>query len=77
MFTVINSSIFMLMLYSELQFSGYIRASFMPQFVVSHVPVVYFQFCTTSHVITRSAPSLLQFRRDLKTALFQSSYSSP
>ena len=25
----------------------------------------------------RSAPSLLQFRRDLKTALFQSSYSSP
>ena len=24
----------------------------------------------------RSAPSLLQFRRDLKTALFQSSYSS-
>ena len=24
-----------------------------------------------------SAPSLLQFRRDLKTALFQSSYSSP
>jgi len=25
----------------------------------------------------RSAPSLLQFRRDLKTALFQSTYSSP
>ena len=25
----------------------------------------------------RSAPSLLQFRRDLKTTLFQSSYSSP
>jgi len=25
----------------------------------------------------RSAPSLLQFRRDLKTALFQSSYCSP
>ena len=25
----------------------------------------------------RSAPSLLQFRRDLKTALFQSSYTSP
>jgi len=25
----------------------------------------------------RSVPSLLQFRRDLKTALFQSSYSSP
>ena len=25
----------------------------------------------------RSAPSSLQFRRDLKTALFQSSYSSP
>jgi len=25
----------------------------------------------------RSAPSLLQFRRDLRTALFQSSYSSP
>ena len=25
----------------------------------------------------RSAPSLLQFRRDLKTALLQSSYSSP
>jgi len=25
----------------------------------------------------RSAPSVLQFRRDLKTALFQSSYSSP
>ena len=25
----------------------------------------------------RSAPSLLQFRRDLKTAMFQSSYSSP
>jgi len=25
----------------------------------------------------RSAPSLLQFRRDIKTALFQSSYSSP
>ena len=25
----------------------------------------------------RSAPSLLQFRRDLNTALFQSSYSSP
>ena len=25
----------------------------------------------------RSAPSLLQFRRDLKTVLFQSSYSSP
>ena len=25
----------------------------------------------------RSAPSLLQFRRDLKTSLFQSSYSSP
>ena len=25
----------------------------------------------------RSAPSLRQFRRDLKTALFQSSYSSP
>jgi len=25
----------------------------------------------------RSAPSLLQFRRELKTALFQSSYSSP
>ena len=27
--------------------------------------------------VLRSAPSLLQFRRDLKMALFQSSYSSP
>ena len=40
-------------------------------------PVAAARACNALPPSVRSVPSLLQFRRDLKTSLFQSSYSSP